>query len=455
MKRLSSLRLRLLGYATAIVFVALLVTGVGIASLFERFAERRTGQELDVYLSQIAGGLRFNELGVPSLVHYPSDPRFTKVFGGLYWQVSKAGGDVVLRSRSLWDSELELPDDLLLPGEIHRHIKVGPTKTDVLAHETAVVVPSSVGNQQMRISVAVEASDLTVQLDEFNDDLMFGMALLGLVLLVGFGVQIRLGLRPMELLRENVAAIRDGHKRRIDGPVPDEVAPLVDEVNALLERQEQDMIRARDRAADLAHGLKTPLTVMASDVARLREKGENELADSIEELADKMRRHVDREMVRARHRHGRYSQSVKLGVALGAIVRTLQRMPAAENIAFDLQSTGDLAIAMDPDDLNDTFGNLLENAVRFARSMVAIRVVEQGEMVSILVEDDGSGLTPEEIEQVTRRGQRLDTKGTGAGLGLSIVCDIVEANGGRIGFDDSPLGGLRVTCTLLRGRLRE
>ncbi len=451
MKTLTSLRLRLLGYATVIVAVALLVTGFGISSLFERFAERRTGHELDVYLSQIAGGLRFADTGEVTLAHYPADPRFTKVFGGLYWQVSRAGEDVVLRSRSLWDSELFLPADVLLPGQTHTHTETGPTQTDVLVHETAVVVPTQQGNQQMRIAVAVDASDLIVQLDEFNDDMMMGLGVLGIVLLVGFAVQIREGLKPMQALRENVAQIRDGQAKRLKGPVPAEVAPLVDEVNALLELQEQDMIRARDRAADLAHGLKTPLTALASDVVRLREKGETELASSIEELAAKMRRHMDREMVRARHRHGRYAQSVVLQPALQAITRTLERMPQGQTLEFIQQDSGDLGVAMDPDDLNDVFGNLLENAVRFARSKIRIGVTPENDRVLVCIEDDGEGLTPEQIELVTQRGNRLDTQGAGAGLGLAIVCDIVEANGGKIRFDASPLGGLRITVDVKAG----
>jgi signal transduction histidine kinase len=451
MNNLSSLRLRLLGYATAIVAVALLVTGFGLASLFERFAERRTGHELDVYLSQIAGGLRFDDAGEVTLTHYPADPRFTKVFGGLYWQVSKAGEDVVLRSRSLWDAELILPEDALRPGQTHTHTELGPTQTDVLIHETAVVVPTKQGNQQMRIAVAVDANDLMVQVDEFNDDMMLGLGVLGVVLLVGFAVQIREGLKPMQALRENIAQIRNGEAKRLKGPVPAEVAPLVDEVNALLELQEQDMIRARDRAADLAHGLKTPLTALASDVLVLREKGETDLAASIEDLAAKMRRHMDREMVRARHRHGRYAQAVVLQPALQAIVRTLERMPQGRTLQFIQQDSGDLGVAMDPDDLNDVFGNLLENAVRFARSKICIGITQQEGRVQICIEDDGEGLSPEQIDLVTQRGKRLDTQGAGAGLGLAIVCDIVEANDGKIRFDSSPMGGLRITVDVKAG----
>jgi len=448
MPKVRSIRLRLLGYAAAVIIIAMVVTGIGLAALFERYAARRIGQELDTYLSQISGALRFDADGSPSLARHPSDPRFDKVFGGLYWQISEAGKDVVLRSRSLWDSELDLPEDNVAPGEMHSHGLPGPTGSEVLVHETAIVVSTGQGDVQMTIAVAIDTHELELLTAGFTGDMIPALGLLGLVLLIGFYVQISAGLRPMQALRREISAIRDGHEKRLVGPVPREVAPLVDEVNALLDLQEQDMTRARDRAADLAHGLKTPLTALASDVARLRAKGEHELADDIEELAARMRRHLDREMVRARYRHSRSVTPVALGPTIKALVRTLERTPDGKRMTYTATVPDDLSLTMDPDDLNDLFGNLLENATRHAVSQVRIGANRRGARALITIEDDGPGLSDDQIAKVTKRGQRLDTTGSGAGLGLAIVSEIVDANAGTISFARSPLGGLCVTCEL-------
>jgi signal transduction histidine kinase len=443
-----SIRLRLLAYAAAVVILAMVLTGVGLTALFERYAERRVGQELDTYLSQIAGALRFDADGSPRLARHPSDPRFDKVFGGLYWQINKAGQDVVLRSRSLWDSVLELPSDTLLPGETHSHSLPGPTGAEVLTHETAIIVATTQGDVQMNLAVAIDTHELELLTAGFRGDMIPALGLLGLVLLVGFYVQISAGLRPMQALRQEIAAIRDGRQERLTGPVPREVAPLVEEVNALLDLQEQDMARARDRAADLAHGLKTPLTALASDVARLRDKGETELAAEIEELAARMRRHLDREMVRARYRHSRTAPPVALSPTVKALVRTLERTPDGKCRTYSQDVPDDLKLTVDPDDLNDVFGNLLENATRHATAQVRISAERRGGRALITVQDDGPGLSDDQIATVTKRGQRLDTTGSGAGLGLAIVAEIVDANAGSISFARSSLGGLSVTCDL-------
>ena len=451
MGRFSSLRLRLLAYAAAVIMIALVVTGIGLAALFERYAERRVGQELDVYLAQLSGSLRFDANGVPTLARHPSDPRFNQVFSGLYWQVAEKERGVLLRSRSLWDSELSLPIDSLVPGQTHRHIFMGPAGVDVLAHEQSIIVPTSSGDFQLQVSAAIDIGELEVLTAGFTQDLVPALTLLGFVLLVGFWIQISAGLKPMQALSEGVAAIRDGQQERLGGPVPREVAPLVEEVNALLDNQEKDMIRARDRAADLAHGLKTPLTALATDVSRLRQKGQTELADDIEDLANRMRRHLDRELVLARQRHGRHAISVALTPAVRALVHTLERTPLAAEITYSLRVSEGLAVGIDPDDLNDILGNLLENATRHARSKVGIGATQKDGRIIVEISDDGAGLSKDQLALVLGRGQRLDTAPTGAGLGLAIVSDIVGANDGALRFEKSELGGLLVVCELPAG----
>ncbi|QKV19256.1 sensor histidine kinase [Oricola thermophila] len=444
-----SLRLRLMAFAAGIMAVTLIVAGFGLTALFARNLERRVGQELDTHVAQIAGALRFSPDGEISLAREPADPRFNRVFGGLYWQVTDTGTGASLRSRSLWDTELALPDDLLAPGVVHVHEIAGPRGSSLLVHEQAVVVDAGATDRRIRLSVAIDTRELDELRAGFARDIAPALVVAGLVLLIGFAVQIRAGLQPMDTLRAAIADIRAGRRKRLDGAVPSEVAPLVEEVNTLLDHQEAAMLRARDRAADLAHGLKTPLTALAADARKLRDLGAAEIADDIDELAGRMRVHVEREMARARLRHGAAAPAVALAPAAAAIVRALERTPAAEGKQVAADVPPDLAARVDSDDFNEILGNLAENAVRHAASRVLISARRDGDIVRIAVEDDGPGVDEERRAEILRRGRRLDEGGRGAaGLGLAIVGDILAETGGRLDLGTSRLGGLSATVEL-------
>lgn len=365
---LRSLRFRLMVYAVVVVVAALIITGAGVAKLFERHARRQIDAELDVHLAQIVGALRFAQDGTASLAHQPADPRFNKIYGGLFWQVSDVSGQALLRSRSLWDSELRLPAESLVPGELYIREIPGPAETTVLVHEKLVTFPTPQGAMPLRVSVAIDVAAMKDLVSGFTRDMIPALILLGFALLVGFAVQVSAGLRPMVALREQIAAIREGRQRRLSGPVPQEIAPLAAEMNELLANQEQDMVRARDRAADMAHGLKTPLTALATDVRRLREKGELEIADDIEDLANRMRRHLERELARARLRHGRAALRTEAAPVIHGIVRTLRRTPRGQELTFDESVPDDFRLPVDQDDLAEVLGNLIENASRHAKS---------------------------------------------------------------------------------------
>lgn len=445
MPALRSLRLRLMLYATVVVLAALVITGIGLARLFERHAERRVGQELDVHLAQLVGELRFDAEGRPSVLRQPADPRFQQIFGGLYWQITDVSGQPLLRSRSLWDSEMKLDKDQLQPGELHVHKVPGPTESTLLVHEKVVSFPSPQGERQLRISVAIDTAETEELVAAFTRDFIPALMSLGVVLLLGFAVQVSAGLRPMRRLREQITAIREGRQSRLKGPVPSEIAPLAEEMNELLENQEREMVRARDRAADMAHGLKTPLTALATDVRRLREKGETEIAADIEDVASRMRRHMERELARARLRHGR-ARLVALAPVVSAVVRTLRRTPQGERLAFEEAVPEDLRAPIDQDDLAELLGNLVENATRHAQSRIRLGAAAENGGCRLVVEDDGPGIPEAKRPVVAGRGGRLDSSGAGAGLGLAIVSDILTAYGGRLELGASPLGGLRATC---------
>ena len=448
MSKPRSLRLRLFALAAAVMAVAMVTAGFGLTALFTRHLERRVGQELDTHLQLLAGGLRIDEAGALSLAREPADPRFSRVLGGLYWQIGEAASGRKLVSRSLWDGSLELPQDELSNGAVHIHETSGPDGVRLLVHEREILVTANSLEHTFRVSVAVDRSEISQLGIGFARDLVPALGILGAVLLLGFGFQVGAGLRPLSTVQDALGAVRSGRARRLQIDVPREVEPLVSEVNSLLEAQENEMIRARDRAADLAHGLKTPLTALSTSVRRLRAKGEIKLADEIDGQAERIHRHIERELARARVRHGRPIARASIAACVEAIVRTLALTPGGERLNFEQHLPLDMSVAIDADDLNEILGNLIENATRHARTLVRVTAESNATRINITVEDDGEGLSDESRAKALLRGVRLDNVGAGAGLGLAIANDIALAYGGEIELSGSPLGGLSATARL-------
>jgi signal transduction histidine kinase len=447
--KIRSLRVRLLLLAAIAVTAALLIASIGLVTLFGRFAERRIGQELDTHIAQLAGNLRFDAKGALFLDAEPGDPRFEKAFSGLYWQVSDETLGTKLRSLSLWDSEIQAPARLPAFGLTASAGSQGPDNAKTLLHERRIILEHNNSDRPVRISAAINAEELQTLKAGFSADIVPGVALLGLALLAGLWWQVSQGLKPVDEIGAAIRSISDGKSARLSGDFPAEVLPLVDEVNKLLVLQESSLLRARDRAADLAHGLKTPLTALMSDVKRLRLAGQAETADDIEALARRMRQTVDRELARSRIRNAGARQTpVSIHDAVQAVVRTLKRTPAGEFKQFDNLCPAHAAALIDPDDLNELLGNLLENAARAARTRVRVTSAPQGRTLKISVQDDGAGVTPQAMETLIARGARLDQSKGNAGLGLSLVADILEAYGSKPEFSVSDLGGLAVSFML-------
>jgi signal transduction histidine kinase len=448
MKPLRSIRLRLLLFSLIGTLVVVAAAGAGIVTLFGRHVERRVEQELDTYIDTLTGNLRVGTDGRLSLAREPADARFLRPFGGLYWQVLDEKDGTLLRSVSLWDARLSLPDDKLDAGATHTHRAKAPDLRDAILHERRVVLDARSGERSVRISVAVNEADIEALAAGFGRDLLPGLALLaGLLLLTGW-LQVGAGLKPLASIRSAIAAVREGRADHLSLSAPTEIAPLVAEVNSLLEAQQAALRQARHRAADIAHGLKTPLTALAGDITKLRAIGQNLVADDIEAVARQMRRIVERELARSRQRHRQQAQSTALRTTVEAIARTLARTPAGEAIAWDVDMEVGLAATADIDDLNEVFGNLMENAARVAASRVRVRVTVDGEDVLIAVADDGPAVDPQSIARLITRGARLDESGGSAGLGLAIVADILAEYGSTPRFAVSDLGGLEVSFRL-------
>jgi signal transduction histidine kinase len=274
-----------------------------------------------------------------------------------------------------------------------------------------------------------------------------GAVVTALLMLAGL-YQVRRGLSLVTQLRTRLSAVHDGRDRRVTGSFPTEVQPLVDDLNGLLALREQTIVRAQAKAADLAHGLKTPLAVLAEDAERARSTGEVELAQSIADQVARMRRQVDYHLAQARAVGASAATRTSVAVSADGLARAVRRLHADRRVTIDVCAASHLRVRVQREDLDEVLGNLIDNACKWARSCVAIAAAADGPDVIVSVDDDGPGIARAIRDAVLQRGVRADESAPGSGLGLAIARDLTELYGGSITLDDSPLGGLRASVKL-------
>lgn len=444
-----SLRLRLLLAGAASTLVALALAAYGLTILFERHVERRLTAELVVHLNQITAQLEpsAETAGEITLAAPPADPRFEVPLSGLYWQIIHEQKGTVLRSRSLWDSELALPPEPDVDDVIHQHRIAGPAGTELYLLQRRVELPARMGGGTARIAVAWDAAETTKAVRRFAADLTPLLAIIGALLLAAAWVQVSVGLRPLSAVRSRLAAVRSGKNRRLGADFPDEVRPLAQEIDELIDARDAELARARARAGDLAHGLRTPLQVLQAEIERLAKDGHATVALNLSTVTRTMQRTVERELARVRLASPQRDSEANLAAAVEQVVRVVQRTPDGERMDWIVDVPSDLLAAIDHDDLSEALGNLIENAARHARHTVAVTGRREGSNVMLIVADDGPGIPEDNLAEALRRGGRLDERGSGAGLGLAIVTDIVQSWSGSLSLENAN-PGLAATLTL-------
>jgi len=446
-----SLRIRLLAAAAIVVSLVLLVAGGALVVLFERNVVRSIDIELDAHLDQLASVLGRDENGRLTVDNELADPRFRRPYGGRYWQVSSDAG-VVLRSRSLWDALLQI-DDTPAPGQaVSRRQLPGPDRQVLYAAVRSVILDEAPRGPKDEHYVLVAAMD-RAEIDDINakfgGDILPALGVFALLLIAAAWAQVSVGLAPLEKLRTELESVRLGETRRLDTDVPSELEPLVAETNRLLDAQETALIKARARAGDLAHGLKTPLTALSVLAEGLRAEGQQGLAQDIENHLKGLGRHVERELARSRIAAGaQISHRALLDQTVSGLVKTISKLPRGDGIDWCIDSPAGLTAAVDDADLAEILGNLLDNARKWARSMVTLTAHRRGREIEILVEDDGPGIPVADRSRVLNRGIRLDERVPGSGLGLTIAKEIVEAYHGQLELGGSEAGGLLVSLIL-------
>ena len=448
-----SLRLRLLVAAIASISLALVIAGFGMVALFDRHVERRVDAELATYLRQLAGLVVFDAAGEADLDGDPADPRFDQPYGGLYWQIEDAQRHHMLRSRSLWDQELDLPGDA--PTDISTLSIAGPQQSALRVAVRRIQFPAPQGARWLTLAVALDQREQVEARRDFRKEVAPSLLLLAIVLVVAAWLQVNVGLKPLEHVRRGVQAIRARAQRRLEGDFPDEIRPLAQEVNELLAVQEAAVERARAQAGDLAHGLKTPLTILAQDARKLTERGETAIGREVDDLTRSMQRHIDRELARARIAANLRNPgaTANLPVVLRRVADAIRRTPRGEAVHWTIELPDHLNLRMDAQDLVELSGNLVDNAAKWAREHASIRLEERPDEIVLVIEDDGPGVPQDLIASLGERGVRLDESLSGTGLGLAISRDLVTAYGGGLDLSNRAEGGLRAEIRLPRSLL--
>ena len=423
-----SLRWRLLLAGGAAILAALGAAAIGLAVLFDRHVERVALADLeDRMLSLIA--MVEQDGGLPRLHTVPRDPIYDRPFSGHYWQIWL--GKEVTRSRSLWD--YTLPVDDAPPTGAHRILTLeGPRDQSLLAVERSLAVGRGPDPVPLRIVVATDREDLEQARRAFFRDLLPYLGLLVTLLLMASFMQITVGLRPLTRIGERVSALSQGRRSRIGGDLPAEVMPLAGQLDRLLDARDHELQRARHRAADLAHGFKTPLQALLGDAGRLRLQDETELADSIETVVTTMRRLVDRELARARLQSAPHASLARPAEVLEKITRVLRRTPEGAGLDWHIRASPALKARIDPDDLTEALGALMENAMHHASGRIEAHARRCGAEIVITIRDDGPGVPDALLDRLMRRGVRGHPSDDGQGIGLAIVADIAEAALGRL-----------------------
>jgi len=446
--RLRSLRQRLFAAAVLAVSVSLLAAFLMLAHLFERHVTRHYDAELQSWLRQLAGVVEFRPDGGVELARPLPEARFGEPLSGLYWQIEEDETGLIVASRSLWDTHIPLPKDALPLGQVDSHVLPGPQGTEMRVQERRIVFDLPTGSRSLRMAVAMDVQEIAAARRAFAGDLWPYLVAVGVLLLAAAWVYIGIGLAPLDRIRRSLNAVRNGAARRLEGDFPSEVTPLVEEANALLAAQDESLARARARAADLAHGLKTPLAVLQSDAERLRARGQGDLADEMGQLASQMHRHVQRELVRARLRGGETAAPIPLLPVVERLAASLRRTPGGERLQWTVAVPESLPVAADAEDLTELLGNLLDNAVKWARTAIRIEAEAAGPMAVIRVLDDGPGVPESALASLAGRGVRLDEGVPGHGLGLAIARDIATACHGALTVSNREGGGFAVRIEL-------
>ncbi len=450
--RFNSLALRLFASSAVWTLAVLPVTAILLVSIYRTAVERNFDARLNVYMTSLVASSTTGGARQPQEPAALGEPVFTIPFSGWYWQVKALDGSdrPLYVSDSLLDQQLKLPSQSDIPPDkslTRRAYAQGPEGQLVRVVEREIR-PAGPNSTPYSYAVAGDGAEIDRDLSEFTHLLIAALGVLGLGLLAATYFQVRFGLRPLSGIRQNLAEIRSGNAEKLEGELPYEIRPLQQELNALIQSNREIVDRARTHVGNLAHALKTPLSVISNE-ARAHEGA---LASKVVEQAEVMRTQITHHLDRARvaARSSVIGDTTNVDDVLQGLKRALDRIYGERMLDLEVSASEGLKFQGEKQDFEEMVGNLLDNACKWASSEVKASALptEGKNRFVVIIDDDGPGLTDEQRKKVVKRGQRLDESKPGSGLGLSIVADLAHLYKGRLELEPSPEGGLRARLEL-------
>ena len=454
--RTDSLSFRLLASAAIWSIVSLAAAGFILTSLYRANVENAFDERLGVYLQTLIGALAKQDAEKLSDPGNLGEQRFEQIYSGWYWQVRRrSDGRIALASASLFNENIDLAKatNRRHEGGVDRAAVIGPEGDELHVVSQLISFESRTGGETYEITVAGNADRLRADIASFRNNVILTLAVFAFGLILAMTIQVRWGLQPLDQVRRGLAALRSGKEHRFEGPFPVEIAPLAAELNALLKSNQDIIERARTQVGNLAHALKTPLSVITNEARA----AQGPLADKVAEQAETMRVQISHYLNRARiaARAGVIGAAVPVEPPLSRLARSMMRIHSDRGVSINADIPAGVLFRGEQQDLEEIAGNLLDNACKWAKSAVTFTAVYQAPAseeasgrLTLHVDDDGPGLTPEECAEATRRGRKLDENKPGSGLGLSIVTELVALYDGGFTLSRSPMGGLRAEVTL-------
>ena len=434
-----SINLRLLLAVLLMVLLALPVAGWLLAHHYRTAAVNAFDERLEATLNVVIAGVTYDPLaGQLNYERALGDPRFDHVYSGWYWQITDDANHSVT-SRSLWDQRLPVLEServtaRTLPGPRGQQLRVVERDIYLAPLETP-----------LHVSVAARDDDLREDIQEFQQMLWLGLLGLGALLLGVLALQVRWGLAPLRRMNANLREVEQGRAEQLETRLPDELATLAKSMNAVLARDQRLIERGRHTAGNLAHALKTPISVMRLLAKQLPGESRDTWEAELSRIDSAVRHHLARASAAG---EGVRFAPVALQGTLAPLITGLARLAQRRHITLRQTVDSGVRVHMDGQDLQEMVGNLLDNALRWGKSDVHIRLQAQSEMLLLVVSDDGPGMTPQECQAAVQRGRRLDEQRSGSGLGLAIVTDLVTLYHGQMRLQRAESGGLEVVIEL-------
>lgn len=442
---------RLIRLASAWFIFSLVITGIALTMFFHEAALQRFQVNVGQISDNMLAGTNLETDG--SLTPPLSDARTTFAYSGLYWQISEVVNEEVvprISSRSLWHVSLSVPADVLAtlrkskPGDVAYYNEAGPQ------HQYLRVAArfSAISGRNFVFIAAEDRSQMDKDVRTFGLVTALALLILAIGSLLSIFFQVRIGLRPLFDLTGEIAGIQRGEQQRIVKTYPAEITPVARQINAFLDDAQEMMERQRMHVGNLAHALKTPLSVLLTAAG----DAHGALPETVRKQTETMRGQVDHHLRRARAaaRAQTLGERTPVEPVLDELAVMLEQVFQDKGVIIDWRAPDGLAFRGERQDFQEIAGNLLENACIWCKRLVRITAefIEDEQVLSVAIEDDGPGLDESRFEEVLKRGARLDESVPGTGLGLSIVDELVRAYGGQLKFERASLGGLKVKIRL-------